>query len=71
MGPRWRHGSGNPAFIGVVEQPGIPDPGFEKIRIIFRDRIRGGAHGIWNSGSMAPQRTHRFNSPLVPMGEAL
>ena len=53
----------------VVEQPRIPGPGFEKFRIIFRDRIRGGAHGIWNSGSIAQPRTHRFNSPSVPMGE--
>ena len=40
----------------VVEQPRIPDPGFGKFRIIFRGRIRGGAHGIWNSRSMVLPR---------------
>ena len=30
---------------------GIPDPGFEKFRIIFHDRIRGGARLFWNFGS--------------------
>ena len=40
----------------VVEQPGIPDPGFENFRIIFHDRIRGGARGFRNFGSMEPLR---------------
>jgi hypothetical protein len=48
----------------VVEQPGIPDPGFEKFRIIFHDRIRGGARGIWNSGSIDLERNTLKNEVL-------
>ena len=43
----------------VVEQPGIPDPGYEKFRIIFHDRIRGRAREFRNSGSMEPPRNRR------------
>ena len=62
--------------IRVVEQPVIiPDPGFEKFRIIFHDRIRGGARQSWNFGSTNLNRytlktkffiaLHVTNLPLI------
>ena len=61
--------------IGVVEQPGIPDPGFEKFRIFFHDRIRAGARQFCNFGSTNLNRytlkmkffiaLHVTNLPLI------
>ena len=46
----------------MVEQPGIPDPGFEKFRIIFHDRIRGGDREKTGTPPVAARHTIIFGA---------